>query len=63
MSDGQYDIVVAGGGYVGLSVAVAIADQASHLKILIVDAAPENALASDERASAIAAAACRIAET
>ena len=60
MSDGQYDIVVAGGGYVGLSVAVAIADQASHLKILIVDAAPENALASDERASAIAAAACRM---
>ncbi len=60
MSDGQYDIVVAGGGYVGLSAAVAIADQASHLKILIVDAAPENAFASDERASAIAAAACRM---
>jgi 2-octaprenyl-6-methoxyphenol hydroxylase len=60
MSEGRYDIVVAGGGYVGLSVAVAIADQASHLKILIVDAAPENALETDERASAIAAAACRM---
>jgi 2-octaprenyl-6-methoxyphenol hydroxylase len=54
------DILVAGGGYVGLSTAVAIAMQAPHLKIVIADAAPEAALEKDERASAIAAAASRM---
>ncbi len=59
----SYDIVIAGGGYVGLSVGVAIADQAPHLKILIADGAPEDALKKDERASAIAAAATRMLST
>ena len=54
------DILVAGGGYVGLSTAVAIAMQAPHLKIIVSDAAPEAALEKDERASAIAAAASRM---
>ena len=54
------DILVAGGGYVGLSTAVAIALQAPHLKIIVADAAPEAALENDERASAIAAAASRM---
>ena len=54
------DILIAGGGYVGLSVAVAIKDAAPHLDVILVDAAPEEALSSDERASAIAAAASRM---
>jgi len=54
------DCVIAGGGYVGLSTAVAIKNAAPHLQVLIVDAAPENALDRDERASAIAAAASRM---
>lgn len=44
----------------GLCTAVAIVDQAPHLKILIADGAPQAALQRDERASAIAAAACRM---
>lgn len=56
------DVVIAGGGYVGLCIAVAITDQAPHLKILIADGASEEALQRDERASAIAAAATRMLE-
>jgi len=59
----RYDIVVGGGGYVGLSLAVAIASQAPHLNIMIADAAPREALNKDERASAIAAAATRMLST
>ena len=55
-----HDVVIAGGGYVGLSLAVALADQAPHLKIFIADGAPREALEKDERASAIAAAATRM---
>ncbi|WP_224008120.1 ubiquinone biosynthesis hydroxylase [Aureimonas sp. SA4125] len=54
------DIVVAGAGYVGLATAVAIADAAPSLKIVLVDAAPEGAWKRDGRASAIAAAAIRM---
>ena len=54
------DVLIAGGGYVGLSVAVAIKDAAPHLDVILVDAAPEETLSSDERASAIAAAASRM---
>lgn len=56
----EYDILIGGGGYVGLSVAVAIADNVKHLKICIVDMAPEKAVMQDERASAIAADATRM---
>lgn len=61
MNDAQIrDVVIAGGGYVGLSVAVAVAHAAPHLKLTLVDAAPADALSKDERASAIAAAAGRM---
>lgn len=56
----QFDIAIAGAGYVGLATAVSIADAAPHLKIVIVDAAPDGAWKKDGRASAIAAAACRM---
>lgn len=56
------DIVIAGAGYVGLTTAVAIADAAPHLKIVVVDAAPEGVWEKDGRASAIAAAAVRMLE-
>lgn len=51
------DILVAGGGYVGLCVAVSIKASAPHLDVHVVDPAPEEALHNDERASAIAQAA------
>jgi 2-octaprenyl-6-methoxyphenol hydroxylase len=56
----RVDIVVAGAGYVGLATAVAIADAAPGLKVLVVDAAPAGVWQKDERASAIAAAAVRM---
>ncbi len=54
------DILIAGGGYVGLSCAVAIKDAAPHLSIMVVDPVPEQAVENDERASAIAADASRM---
>ncbi|MCB1446150.1 MAG: ubiquinone biosynthesis hydroxylase [Rhizobiaceae bacterium] len=54
------DILVGGGGYVGLSVAVSIKKAAPHLSVMVVDAAPEQAWRNDARASAIAAAASRM---
>jgi 2-octaprenyl-6-methoxyphenol hydroxylase len=54
------DILVAGGGYVGLSVAVAIKKAAPHLEIMVADGAPADVWRRDERASAIAAAASRL---
>jgi 2-octaprenyl-6-methoxyphenol hydroxylase len=51
------DILVAGGGYVGLSVAVSIKQAAPHLKIMVVDAGARDGWKKDGRASAIAAAA------
>ncbi len=54
------DIVIAGGGYVGLSCAAAIKDAAPHISIVIVDPAPEEVIEKDERASAIAADASRM---
>ena len=54
------DVLIAGGGYVGLSCAVAIKDAASHLSVVVVDPVPEHAVENDERASAIAADAARM---
>ncbi len=51
------DILVAGGGYVGLSLAVALKKAAPHLQIELVDPAPADAWRRDERASALVAAA------
>lgn len=56
------DIVIAGAGYVGLATAVSIAQAQPSLSIRIVDAAPQGVWQKDERASAIAAAACRMLE-
>jgi 2-octaprenyl-6-methoxyphenol hydroxylase len=51
------DLVIAGGGYVGLSLAVAVRKARPNLGVTVIDAAPEGAWARDGRASAIAAAA------
>jgi 2-octaprenyl-6-methoxyphenol hydroxylase len=55
------DIVIAGGGYVGLTTAVAIKSAASDLTVAVVDRAdPKVSSTQDFRASAIAAAARRM---
>ena len=54
------DVLVVGGGYVGLSVAAAIKQAAPHLAIEVYEAAPEDAWKKDNRASAIIAAASRL---
>ena len=56
------DVLVAGGGYVGLACAVSIKDAAPDLSVMVVDPAPEAAIEKDERASAIAADASRMLE-
>lgn len=56
------DILVAGGGYVGLAVAAAIKQAAPHLAVEVVEVAPENAWRRDPRASAVIAAASRMLE-
>ena len=54
------DMLVVGGGYVGLAAAVAVKQAAPHLDVMIVEAAPETAWKKDMRASAIIAAASRM---
>lgn len=54
------DILVAGGGYVGLAVAAAIKQAAPHLAVEVVEIAPDDAWRRDPRASAIIAAASRM---
>lgn len=54
------DMLVVGGGYVGLSVAAAVKQAAPHLEIEVYEAAPEDAWRRDNRASAIIAAASRL---
>ncbi|MEO1397981.1 MAG: ubiquinone biosynthesis hydroxylase [Pseudomonadota bacterium] len=56
----MHDCVIAGGGYVGLCVAVAIKTASPHLDLVLIDGAPEDAIQKEERASAIAAAASRM---
>lgn len=58
----RLDVLVAGAGYVGLTVAVAIKSARPALDVAIVDAAPADAWRRDGRASAIAAAARRMLE-
>lgn len=57
---GRLDVLVAGAGYVGLAVAVAIRAARPGMKVALVDAAPVGAWERDTRASAIAAAAIRM---
>lgn len=54
------DVVVVGGGYVGLSVAVSIKQAAPHLGVEVIEAAPEEAWKKDPRASAIISAATKM---
>jgi len=54
------DVFIAGGGYVGLSCAVAIKHAAPHLNVSVVDPAKDEWVEKDERASAIAADASRM---
>ncbi|WP_321448054.1 ubiquinone biosynthesis hydroxylase [uncultured Cohaesibacter sp.] len=55
----SYDLVIAGGGYVGLSLALAVR-QASGLSILVVEPQAMERMRKDERASAVASAATRM---
>ncbi len=52
----RVDVLIAGGGHVGLSLALALRDAAPDLTVTVVDATPPEAIARDNRASAIAAA-------
>jgi 2-octaprenyl-6-methoxyphenol hydroxylase len=54
------DVLIAGAGYVGLAAAVSMKQARPNLAIAVVDAAPEGAWQRDTRASAVAAAACRM---
>ncbi|BCH13986.1 MAG: ubiquinone biosynthesis hydroxylase [Mesorhizobium sp.] len=54
------DILVAGAGYVGLAAAVSLKQARPSLAVAVVDAAPAGIWQKDGRASAIAAAACRM---
>ncbi len=56
------DILIAGGGYVGLSCATAIKASAPHLDVLVVDPASDAQVENDERSSAVAADASRMLE-
>ncbi|MEO0636268.1 MAG: ubiquinone biosynthesis hydroxylase [Pseudomonadota bacterium] len=61
--EAPHDIVIAGAGYVGMSLAVSVKQAAPHLRVLVVDPAPKGAFRNDPRASAIAAAASRMLDT
>lgn len=54
------DMLVVGGGYVGLAAAVAVKQAAPHLDVEVIEAAPAGVWEKDERASAIIAAASRM---
>ena len=54
------DLLVVGGGYVGLSLGVAVKQSAPHLSVEILEAAPAEVWKRDARASAVIAAATRM---
>jgi 2-octaprenyl-6-methoxyphenol hydroxylase len=54
------DMLVVGGGYVGLAAAVAVKQAAPHLDVMVIEAAPEHVWKKDARASAIIAAASKM---
>lgn len=60
MLPAQVDIFIAGAGYVGLAVAVAIKNARPSLSVALADAAPPDVWRKDVRASAIIAAAIRM---
>ncbi len=58
--DDRVDVLIAGGGHVGLSLGLALRLGAPDLRVTVVDATPPEALGRDNRASAIAAAGRRM---
>jgi 2-octaprenyl-6-methoxyphenol hydroxylase len=60
METRSLDVLIAGAGYVGMATAVGIKAARPNLAVAVVDAAPAGAWERDGRASAIAAAACRM---
>ncbi|MDQ0456673.1 ubiquinone biosynthesis hydroxylase [Rhizobium paknamense] len=54
------DMIVVGGGYVGLAAALAVKQAAPHLDVRVIEAAPAGQWQKDPRASAIIAAATRM---
>lgn len=60
MATRMHDVIVGGGGYVGLATAIGIKDARPGLDVVVVDAAPPEVWKKDQRASAIAAAASRM---
>ncbi|WP_108818622.1 ubiquinone biosynthesis hydroxylase [Pseudovibrio sp. Alg231-02] len=55
-----YDVTIGGGGYVGLSLALALKQSEPSMKIALVDLRPRSAIENDPRSSAIAAGAVRM---
>ncbi len=58
----RVDVLIAGGGHVGLSLALALRLAEPGLSVTVVDATPPEAIGRDNRASAIAAAGRRMLE-
>lgn len=56
----RIDVAIAGGGYVGLSLALALKQADPSMSVAVIDPKPMDTLGKDPRASAIAAAACRM---
>lgn len=56
----RVDVLIAGGGHVGLSLALALRLAEPDLAVTVVDATPPEAIGRDNRASAIAAAGLRM---
>lgn len=59
-ADVQYDVAIGGGGYVGLSLALALKQSEPSMKVAVVDLRPRSAIENDPRSSAIAAGAVRM---
>lgn len=56
----MFDVAIAGGGYVGLSLALALKKADATMAVVVIDPKPMDVLGKDPRASAIAAAASRM---
>ncbi|WP_150523259.1 ubiquinone biosynthesis hydroxylase [Roseibium sediminis] len=59
-TNAAFDVAIAGGGYVGLSLALALKSADPGMEVAVIDPKPMAALDKDPRASAIAAAASRM---
>ena len=56
----KFDVLIAGGGYVGLSLALALKTSDSEISVCVVDKRSRSEIEKDARASAIAASAARM---